>query len=424
MSIIPDTVTICLAILTVLLAIAAFRRVNLAQGITQEELSRLLRAESENIKSSNEEQARNLRKEVVDNLLGFQETTLKAFQGLGETLSNQVKEFGNRLDGGIKSIDDRVLGIGTKLDQSIVGMAEEATRSRENLRTLIETKLNESTDKQSSASKESRDEMKNSFHLFKSDVAAMLTQASNLQKEHLENIAKALTELSGKQEAALEKVKKAVEERLDALRTENTSKLEEMRKTVDEKLQDTLEKRLGASFKLVSEQLEQVHKGVGEMQTLAGGVGDLKRVLTNVKSRGTWAEVSLGNLLEQIMTAEQYGTNIEVKPGSNQRVEYAIRLPNTEECGGQPLWLPIDAKFPMGDYERLMDASERAHLEDIEAASKALEGCIRAAAKDISEKYVHPPHSTDFAVMFLPTEGLFAEAILGFQRRRWNHQRF
>jgi DNA recombination protein RmuC len=169
-----------------------------------------------------------------------------------------------------------------------------------------------------------------------------------------------------------------------------------------------LEQRLGASFTQVNEQLERVFKSVGEMQTIATGVGDLKRVLTNVKARGTWGEATLGMLLEQAMSQEQYAQNVEVKPGSNQRVEFAIRLPND---GDTPVWLPIDAKLPVEDYERLIDASERADTAGIDAAQKGLEKAIKIAAKDIFEKYIAPPHTTDFAIMFLPTEGLFAEVV-------------
>jgi DNA recombination protein RmuC len=204
-------------------------------------------------------------------------------------------------------------------------------------------------------------------------------------------------------------LQRAVESRLDALRADNAEKLEAMRVTVDEKLHHTLEERLGASFKLVSNQLEQVFKSVGEMQSLAAGVGDLKRVLTNVKARGTWGEISLGGVLEQALTAEQYERNVEIRPGSNQRVEFAIRLPGANDAG--PLWLPIDAKFPTEDYERLTEAAERADATAVEAAGKAIESRIRLAARDICAKYVIPPHSTDFALLYLPTEGLYAEVV-------------
>jgi len=203
-------------------------------------------------------------------------------------------------------------------------------------------------------------------------------------------------------------LRRAVEARLDVLRSENAEKLEQMRLTVDEKLQGTLEQRLGASFKVVNDSLTKVYESVGEMQALAAGVGDLKRILTNVKSRGTWGEVALGNILEEILSADQFARNVEVRPCSNQRVEFAIKLPGD---GQLPVWLPIDAKYPTEDYDRLIEATGRGDLEAAEAALRGIELRMRGAAKDISAKYVAPPHTTDFAVMFLPTEGLFAEVI-------------
>jgi DNA recombination protein RmuC len=201
----------------------------------------------------------------------------------------------------------------------------------------------------------------------------------------------------------------ALNERLKEIQADSASKLEEMRKVVDEKLQATLERSLDQSFKQVSERLDQVHRGLGEMQTLAAGVGDLKRVLTNVKARGTWGEFQLEAMIEQILTPDQYAKNVATRPGASERVEFAIRLPGRDE--GHPVWLPIDAKFPVEDYQRLMDAHDRADLEQIEAAARALEGRIRSEARTIKEKYVSPPHTTDFAVMYLPTEGLYAEVL-------------
>jgi len=241
-------------------------------------------------------------------------------------------------------------------------------------------------------------------------------EGARLQRDEAATSARALREevqLTLKQMAeqlgaAGAELRRAVEGRLDVLRVENTQKLEQMRQTVDEKLQGTLEQRLGASFKMVNDSLTKVHESVGEMQALATGVGDLKRILSNVKSKGTWGEVALGNILEEILSAEQYAHNVEVRPRSNQRVEYAIRLPGD---GQTPVWLPIDAKCPTEDYERLIEATECGDLEAAEAASRAMEMRVRSAAKDISTKYVAPPHSTDFAVLFLPTEGLFAEVI-------------
>jgi len=201
---------------------------------------------------------------------------------------------------------------------------------------------------------------------------------------------------------------RTVEGRLDRIRVENAEKLEQMRVTVDEKLQATLEQRLGASFTLVNENLERVYKSVGEMQTLATGVGDLKRVLSNVKLRGSWGEGALGNILEDMLTPEQFSQNVEIRPQSGQRVEFALKLPGS---GEEPVWVPIDAKMPHEDYERLTLASERGDAQGVEASAKSLERCIVNYGRDICEKYVCPPHSTDFAILFLPSEGLFAEVV-------------
>jgi DNA recombination protein RmuC len=201
---------------------------------------------------------------------------------------------------------------------------------------------------------------------------------------------------------------KTVEGRLDKIRDENAKKLEEMRVTVDEKLQGTLEKRLGASFSQVNENLERVYKSVGEMQALATGVGDLKRVLSNVKLRGSWGEGALGDILNDMLTTEQFAQNVEIRPQSGQRVEFALKLPGT---GDEPVWVPIDAKMPHEDYERLTQASERGDAQSVEDSAKSLERCIVNYAKDICQKYICPPHSTDFAILFLPSEGLFAEVV-------------
>ncbi len=220
----------------------------------------------------------------------------------------------------------------------------------------------------------------------------------------------ALTKFGEQQAQQAAALRSVVEEGLKTLRQENTEKLEQMRRTVDEKLHETLEKRLGESFKLVSDRLEQVHKGLGEMQTLATGVGDLKRVLTNVKSRGIFGEVQLAALLEQVLTIEQYASNVATKPGSDARVEFAIRLPGRSD-DGEPVWLPVDAKFPREDYERLIEAQERADPEAANAAAAALERRIRLEAQTMADKYLSPPNTTDFGILFVPVEGLYAEIL-------------
>lgn len=217
--------------------------------------------------------------------------------------------------------------------------------------------------------------------------------------------------LTQSNEQKIEQLRQGVSTGLQQIQEDNSRKLDQMRQTVDEKLQGTLERRLGESFRLVSERLELVQKGLGEMQELANGVGDLKRVLTNVKTRGTWGEIQLGALLEQILTAEQYATNVAPKPGSLERVEFAIRLPGRDELEGKSIWIPLDAKFPKEDYERLLLAQESADPVQAEEAAKKLEEQIRKCARDIRDKYICPPHTTDFAILYLPIEGLYAEVI-------------
>ncbi len=208
---------------------------------------------------------------------------------------------------------------------------------------------------------------------------------------------------------SLEGVRSIVDVRLRQLQDDNAKQIDKMRATVDEKLQGTLEKRLGESFKLVSERLEQVHQGLGAMRQLASDVGGLQKVLANVKTRGGWGEVQLGALLEQVLTPEQFARNVRTRDESNENVEFAIKLPGNQD--GAPVWLPIDAKFPTEDYQRLIAAQEKGDLNLVEGATKSLETQLRKSAKDICQKYINPPKTTDFALMFLPTEGLYAEAI-------------
>lgn len=251
-----------------------------------------------------------------------------------------------------------------------------------------------------------REERAQSATLLGQAVSTQMGQLGTLQAERLEAFARELSRFSLGLDERFERLKNTVESRLTAIQSDNAVKLEEMRRTVDEKLHATLEQRLGESFKLVSERLEQVHRGLGEMQGLAAGVGDLKRVLNNVKTRGTWGEVQLAALLEQLLTVEQFAANVATKPGSNERVDFAIRLPGKDD--GAVVWLPIDAKFPLEDYQRLIEAQEPAVIEE---AAKAIEMRIRNEAKSIRDKYVSPPHTTDFALLYLPVEGLYAEAL-------------
>ena len=241
-------------------------------------------------------------------------------------------------------------------------------------------------------------------------IDALAQQLALLQRSVSDTLSTQLQALGESNARRMGEVRATLEAQLLQLQQSNAAKLDEMRQTVDEKLQNTLETRLGESFKQVADRLEQVHKGLGEMQSLAQGVGDLQRVLTNVKTRGMFGEVQLENLLEQVLTPEQYGKQIETKPRSNQRVDFAVRFPG-RSADGAPVWLPIDAKFPRDDYERLLDAHERTDAVAAEASAKALEARIRTEAKSIAESYLAPPHTTDFAILFLPIESLYAEVL-------------
>jgi DNA recombination protein RmuC len=224
-----------------------------------------------------------------------------------------------------------------------------------------------------------------------------------------QSVLSTLTEISQLQKAEMQDLKATVDARLSTIQYENEKKLEQMRQTVDEKLQGTLEARLGQSFRQVSERLEQVYSGLGEMKTLANGVGDLKRVLTNVKTRGSWGEVQLGAIIEQILAPDQFARNVATS-GTGERVEYAVKLPG-RDSGGEPVWLPIDARFPMEDYSRLTEASDRGDVEGVERASRQLEMTLRLSAKNLSERHLAPPFTTDFGILFLSTEGLYAEVM-------------
>jgi len=253
------------------------------------------------------------------------------------------------------------------------------------------------------------------FSDLQTTLNTQVAQSSGVQAQSLNAYGQAmqqqLTDLTRSIQMNLAEVRGTLQTQLASLQSDNAAKLEQIRATVEEKLQTTLEARLGESFRLVSERLEQVHRGLGEMQGLAQGVGDLKKVLGNVKTRGTFGEMQLAALLEQVLAPEQYATNVATRPGSNERVEFAVRLPGRSGDAESSCWLPIDAKFPSEDYERLLAAHDAADPAAVEVAAKAIETRIRLEAKTMREKYVEPPYTTDFAILFLPTEGLFAEVL-------------
>lgn len=288
-------------------------------------------------------------------------------------------------------LNRKVAGLGNKI--------EYIEKSAEKLEQLLREEMGRN-----------RLESSGSINSLSDSLTLRINEMTKLQQMQSDSIDKRMTTLTESNENRLESVRITVEEKLKEIRKDNSEKLEAMRATVEEKLHDTLEKRLGESFKIVSDRLEQVHRGLGEMQTLASGVGDLKKVLSNVKTRGIWGEIQLGNVLEQILAPDQYATNIATKENSRENVEYAIRLPGKDGNGAEIL-LPIDAKFPLEGFQRLVDASEQGDASAVQEASKQLENSIKIEAKRICGKYINPPYTTDFAIMFLPIESLYAEVV-------------
>jgi DNA recombination protein RmuC len=299
-------------------------------------------------------------------------------------------------------------GLNAVLTVVVLLRASKTSRAAEQ---ALRDELRTGRDEARTAGRELREEVTAGLRSTSDTLSRTLESLGKAQQTQLEAMTKQLKELTESNQGALDRIRTTFDSRIKELQEGNEKKLDEMRKTVDEKLHETLEKRLGESFKLVSDSLEAVHKGLGEMQNLATGVGDLKRVLTNVKARGTWAEVQLGAILEQILTPGQYEKNVRVKVESSETVEYAVRLPGPKSDPDACVWLPIDSKFPQEDYLRVQEAAEKGDPEAVQRATDALARTVRMAAKDVHDKYVNPPNTTDFGIIFLATEGLYAEVL-------------
>ena len=393
------------ACVAAIVGMLCLRRIKIPGAVlTVQNMPQLLRAETDVIRSAIELHARGQRQELGQSLKDFQQLTLAAFGTLRDGIDGQVHGFGNRLDQSSKSV---VSAISAKLNDDMVQMRSEAVAGRDALRTTIEQKLEQSIVVHADASKLLREELGGNFHRLGTRVSEALAEASTFQNERLQNVTSSVADLTQKLEQAQDKLRISVEGRLDAIRQESATKLEEMRITVDDKLQKTLETRLGESFNRVVEQLERVHKGIGEMQTLAANVGDLKNVLTNVKVRGTYGEVQLELLLEQFLSPEQFVKNATVKPGSSERVEFAVKFPGD----GEQVLLSIDSKFPREDYDHLQEAITAGDTKNINHFRRELENKIKACAREISTKYINPPHTLEFAILFVPTESLYAEVM-------------
>jgi DNA recombination protein RmuC len=345
----------------------------------------------------------------------FNETTsslLKFDTSLEKTDKLMRDEFQrNREESGSLSKSQR-----EELSKSLDGFKDGFETNTKKLNDLLKERFDTFSKQQiefnkltSDSTKENRDELSKSLKSFKENLSENIQSLNELLRQKFGDFNKQQIDLNKQATENIKNVEKTIEQNLKSIREDNTNQLNEMRKTVDEKLQTTLEKRLGESFKQVSDRLEQVHKGLGEMQSIATGVGDLKRVLTNVKTRGVLGEYQLENILEQILTPDQYSKNVATKKGSQANVEFALKLPGKES--GKEIWLPIDSKFPIEDYDRLLIAFDNGEKEDIEFAQKVLIKKIESFAKNISDKYLDPPHTTDFGIMFLPIESLYAEVL-------------
>ena len=383
--------------------------------------------------------AKQVREEVVATIKALSETVTQTMTELGKVQNSQLESFsdqlvsfakanGERLDGvraesatGAKQLREEVVAtlksISDTMAETMKGLAAAEKVQLETFSGEIASLTKTSSEKldgirteSAIGAKQLREEVIAALKGITEATTATMGELANIQKARLEAMSSALEKLSESNEKKLEAVRITVEGQLQNLQVDNAKQLDQMRQTVDEKLQGTLEKRLGESFKQVSERLEQVHKGLGEMQTLATGVGDLKKVLTNVKTRGTWGEVQLGTMLEQVLNPDQFTSNAATKDGG-ERVEFVIKLPGQGAQKDEVVWLPIDAKFPLEDYQRLVEAQENADAEGVEAAGKQLENRVKNCARDICEKYLNPPKTTDFGILFLPVEGLFAEVI-------------
>jgi len=379
-----ETLLWTILIVTVLAAILLLRASRGFQGAGKDVRDEL-RAGREEARAAGKE----LREEVSVSLKSTTDTLSKTLEAVGKAQQTQLEGMTKQL----KELTDSNQGA---LDR---------------IRTTFDSRVKELQDGNEKKLVEMRKEVSEGLKSTSDTLSKALEGMGKAQQTQLEGMTKQLKELTDSNQGALDRIRTTFDSRVKELQEGNEKKLDEMRKTVDEKLHETLEKRLGESFKLVSDRLEAVHKGLGEMQNLATGVGDLKRVLTNVKTRGTWAEVQLGAILEQILTPAQYEKNVRVKGDSSETVEYAVRLPGPKSDPDSRVWLPIDSKFPQEDYLRVQEAAERGDPEGVQKATDALARTVRTAAKDVHDKYVNPPNTTDFGIIFLATEGLYAEVL-------------
>jgi len=386
------TVAIVVGVINaMMLIVLIMRKTHGVRGELEAVVERAERGLREEIGRSREESAtaaRALREELSRSLTGFLDSVLARMTEIATLQKNQLDMFA----------------------ASLAALTESNAQKLEMIRDAVERRLGQLAADAGQNQAAGREEMSKSIKSLADSILARMTEIATLQKNQLDVFGASLNTLTASNEQKLEQLRATVEGKLGELQADNSQKLEQMRATVDEKLHATLEQRLGESFKIVSERLDVVSQGLGEMKSLASGVGDLKKVLTNIKTRGCFGEAQLGNLLEQMLTADQYAANVATNPHSAERVDFAIKFPGADGTG-KPVWLPIDAKFPQEDFQRLVDAQEIGDTAAVQTAALALEGRVWGEARKIKEKYINPPHTLDLAILFLPIEGLFAEVL-------------
>ena len=354
----------------------------------------------ENIRKTVDERIQLLQANNENKLEQIRQTVTEQLQSTADTLVTIVGELGeaqkNQLNSGTEAIND---------------LTQSNEISIENVRKTVDERIQTLQANNENKLEQIRQTVTEQLQTTADTLVTTVGELGEAQKNQLSSGKEEINNLTQNTKISIEDVRTIVDKRLQDMQVSNENKLDQMRQTVDEQLQSTLEKRLGESFNIVSKRLEDVQRGLGEMQNLATGVGDLKRVLTNVKARGTWGEVQLGTLLEEVLTPDQYSTNVKLHENSHEEVEYAIRLPGNDDGPDSCVWLPIDSKFPLADYERLVDAADAADAEAVQEATQAFIRAVQTEAKKIRDKYIAPPKTTDFAIMFLPTEGLYAEVL-------------
>jgi DNA recombination protein RmuC len=327
-----------------------------------------------------------------------------------DELRSALKDFAGQLGSNIRDISELQKNHLESFSRQLDSMTKATDETLDRMTKSTESRLEKMREQIETDSKTSREESAGSLKSFEESLAQSIRDFNELQKQKFDGLENRQNELVRATDEKLEKMRQSMENQIKSMQEDNSAKLEKMRETVDEKLHKTLEQRLGESFKMVSERLELVHKGLGEMQNLASGVGDLKKVLSNVKQRGVLGEYQMENILESILSAEQFAKNVKPNPNSNKIVEFALKLPG-KDASEKPVWLPMDSKFPTEDYQALLNAYDESDVEAIEKFKKLLSARIKTFAKDISDKYIDPPNTTDFAIMFLPFEGLYAEVL-------------